>query len=130
QGATGRRREEQGDPQQAHLRPQHALKRIQKVGRQLHHQASVSGGGGALASVKARRCRAAAARSKSVVSSKISPSISTRARFALEAISRSCVTRITVKPSRSFRSRKKSMISRLVRVSRLPVGSSHSRIGG
>ena len=35
-----------------------------------------------------------------------------------------------MRPSASLSSRKKAMISRLVRVSRLPVGSSHSRIGG
>ena len=84
----------------------------------------------AASSARARRCSVSAAWSKSVVSTTTSPSISTRARLARRATSRSCVTRMTVRPSASLSSRKKAMISRLVRVSRLPVGSSHSRIGG
>src|SRR5205823_323654 len=53
-------------------------------------------------SARISRCSASAARSKSVVSATTTPSTSTNARLARRAISRSCVTRMTVSPSSSF----------------------------
>src|SRR6266404_7991560 len=57
------------------------------------------------------------------------PSRITTLRCAYDAMSASCVTMMMVIP-RSFRSRKTPMISTLVRLSRLPVGSSARRTSG
>src|SRR6266508_471066 len=95
----------------------HAQRAEGDAGAGQHVHASSSSGG---SDASSRRASLGIATASSLVTR---PSRNTRTREANWAMSASCVTRTTVMPCR-FRSWSRAMTSMLVRVSRLPVGSS------